>query len=41
MIYKKPRPTYDEIINADVTTKAKAVSHGKPKVNKLMDQFKP
>lgn len=41
VIYKKSRPTYDEILKMDVTTKAKAASHGKPKVNKLIDQFKP
>jgi hypothetical protein len=41
VIYKKVRPTYDEVIKLDVITKAKAASHGKPRVNKLIDQFKP
>jgi 2-oxoglutarate/2-oxoacid ferredoxin oxidoreductase subunit beta len=41
VIYKKLRPTYDEIIQQNVISKAKAASNGVAKLDKLLEQFQP
>jgi len=41
LIYKQSRPTYDEIIQTNVTDKAKAVSNGTPHIDDLLRMFHP
>lgn len=41
VMYKKIRPTYDEIIQQNVINKAKAASNGVAQIDKLLEQFQP
>lgn len=41
VIYKHRRPTYDEIIEENVTKRAKAICNGTPHIDDLLKQFQP
>ena len=41
VIYKQFRPTYDQIIDENVTKRAQALSNGTVPIDSLLEQFRP